>query len=137
MKYVIVQDPNTGYVYPIVFPEPVIHKLAAAVVVSSLGITGDVQVRMSAGFCSFNTEKQEWVVDVTRKSDSLKVGPNEADASILQAFLERGLAGLDLQNYITYLGLVAKGVAPPEPTVKRHPTPDATEPYPHDDNDGA
>ncbi len=101
MKYVIMQDPNTGFILPVVFDEQLIHAYMARACLMSIEARAVV---VSAGFVFKNGA--EWEVG-SKRSESLNIGPGEEDKAILNLFLVEGLSGLDLCNYLAYLRIQA------------------------------
>lgn len=105
MKYVIALEETTGYHLPVLFPEEITH--------SSIGLGLIRKERLtikSAGFVYRDIQTGRWRVDMSRGSESLKTRPAPEDETLLNLYLNEGLAGLDLSNASADWGTEKNGV---------------------------
>lgn len=95
MKYIIMKD-SSGLFQPVVFDNALVHADVA------LGLSNGSTYLASAGFCK-RGEGGVW--EVFGESVSLGLNPGPQDAPMISLFLENGMSGLDLKNYLTYLSI--------------------------------
>jgi hypothetical protein len=96
MKYVIGQCKETGFFYPIVFDDNIVHCDAAKALPKNCRLFG-------AGYCTPRREP----VEAWGESVSLKIGATKDDAVILAFFLKTGVSGLQLNNQLAFLEIAA------------------------------
>lgn len=100
MKYVLAQQVGSGYFYPIVFANEILHKDMRRIIPDHCKIVG-------AGEISINEEDGE--IKIFGESKSLRMKSNKNDRVIMSLFLSLGLSGLPLHNYILMVHMQQKG----------------------------